>query len=538
MLIQKKLYFVVIFLLIMLSGCETYRANVEADAIIGNQLEILDSYKGSPYVKGYDSKPSQPYQNNAMTTAIIYRNLGAVKKLVSLGANRSTSIDYYYSGDPSAEFSYFDPRFIRSMSVPAVDLACIVFDLEIVDYLLSKFPDEKPNYSRCMYMAFSNVIARSGKEMAATVSDITSPYLPSTSKNEELNYISALVERGADVNVFISKNIRAASGIPEDITPGNIQNYQASLQEGYNWNFFKNLVENGLDPDSLKPWVVSAISSGGKRLDEAVIYLIENGLNPNLKGDYPLSDGIYRENGGSVRIVYKDISILHLAAFYSRGPIYKRLIEVGANRGALDGQGRIPKDYLNFFINNYVANRGNREAEVKRYEEEARIQDEKNASKNSGGFAKALALGIGAVAIGSLDVDSETAIQAMGAVSADILSDGKSSNTSDLYQNGSSVQADRDSTINYYATKSKRSWPAAKFENCGDEFTPVIELEKQYRNECKARYGSSESIAKQCAVQGSAKATDVFIQKYGAWFGRQCTDVPSGVSSGKHDYEK
>ena len=134
MLIQKKLYFVVIFLLIMLSGCETYRANVEADAIIGNQLEILDSYKGSPYVKGYDSKPSQPYQNNAMTTAIIYRNLDAVKKLVSFGANRSTSIDYYYSGDPSAEFSYFDPRFIRSMSVPAVDLACIVFDLEIVDY--------------------------------------------------------------------------------------------------------------------------------------------------------------------------------------------------------------------------------------------------------------------------------------------------------------------------------------------------------------------------------------------------------------------
>jgi len=92
--------------------------------------------------------------------------------------------------------------------------------------------------------------------------------------------------------------------------------------------------------------------------------------------------------------------------------------------------------------------------------------------------------------------------------------------------------------VNYYTNRKNKSLPQGIFNSCGDNFTSMYSLAEQYRTECRNRYGNSQKKLAECFSQAQDKAKDVFIQKYGSWYGRKCSSETQIESPGKHDYEK
>lgn len=411
--------------LLSILGCSSSDKMINSEAILKGNVSFIDEYQESSYVKSEnpDYRPGYTHYN-AMTAAITYRNKAAVEKLVDLGASRKVVIRYY---EKSADNQWPAAREIIASS--SAELACITGDIEITDYLLAKFPDETFNYSRCLYFNVAGAFAANGHPHDFYQDK---PWLTKPSPVEQYQFIKELIYRGANVSVFEDEALRKSLEIPGNLVRGKIT--ESSLF-GYGLSFSTSsltfpkataLVEAGLDTSAAYPWWI-AISNATSMMEptEYVMNLanamLYAGANPNLTGQFKVIS-----DAGSREVIYSErsgFSLLHLAAYYGNSALYTSLLQNGADPSMKDSSGRLALDYA--------------EHEQRWYQ---KISDDEQARKlaskkqSSDVLGKALAIGIGAAAVGSLDIDNELSAKTMENLATDVLTEsGKKNMAAELY---------------------------------------------------------------------------------------------------------
>ncbi|WP_417215953.1 hypothetical protein [Alcanivorax sp.] len=409
----KQTLFIALSLL-SIWGCSSSDKMINSEAILKGNVSFIDEYQESPYVKSENPHYQPGYTHyNAMTAAITYRNKAAVEKLVDLGASRKVVIRYY---EKVAEDQW--PVATEIIASSSAELACITGDIEITDYLLAKFPDETFNYSRCLYFNVAGAFAASGHPHEFYRDK---PWLTKPSPVEQYQFIKELISRGANVAVFEDDALRKSLEIPGNLARGMIT--QSSLF-GYGLSFSTSsltfpkataLVEAGLDTSAAYPWWIAISKTTSVQEPTEYVMDLANamlvaGADPNLTGQFKVISG-----AGSREVIYAErshFSLLHLAAYHGNSPLYISLLQNGANPSIKDSSGRLAPEYS-----------GHEQRWYQKISDDEQARKLASEKQSSDVFGKALAIGIGAAAVGSLDIDAELSAKTIENLATDVLTE-------------------------------------------------------------------------------------------------------------------
>tara|TARA_R110001592_G_scaffold232657_1_gene490077 strand:+ start:576 stop:2090 length:1515 start_codon:yes stop_codon:yes gene_type:complete len=430
MLIKATNNIAFISLFLFLGGCINI-PSPDQDAfnnLKANGNQNLDS----DYFTGQSINQTHALDPNAMTEALTARNFSAVKKLVELGASRKVTAPYFRFPDILPNGHWVPSSDDGKWPVTAAELACIRHDIDVSDYLLERFPEEKVNYSRCLLLALNvknfSYSRKSDEEIAIFAR--SHPHLDFSSEQEIAEFIRELGSRGANVNILTSQKVRALHDIPPRLAQESIKDLGSMERYACGHLGLAALIDIGLNPNLLGFWFKTALQSKDPEKHELIKYIIDNGIDPNLSGEYRMPTNVDYNQGRLIYETKKELSLLHLSSFFGKPDIYAYLVAAGANPEVVDAEGQTPIAYANRYAH-IVEVKEATAAKLAMHQDELARQAEQKSKGD--GFAKVLALGLGAVAIGSLDVANDVAIEAMGALSADILSGG-GQNTANLYK--------------------------------------------------------------------------------------------------------
>jgi len=313
-------------MLMFLSGCAsqaTMEANIQIQAIEARNLALLESYTDNPYItSSKDALPSYIEYSNAMEAAIYSRNLEAVNYLTSINAAHKVSVRYLNHNRQWAR---------TPVNVPAAELACGVAEFDIMQVLLERYPEDKPNYTNCLhYLVASYNYYPSGHFFL-------------------LNNPASTWRDGENTAKAVEKII-ALGGDPNAMPKYGRSMYEMVLSPQTN-TLLKALLENGMDPN--KPY--DCLGGACTFLSDLAVYkdeemaseraklLVHYGADVNSVAQVAVVKGI--NSAASHGFEQKSVTALHMARFFDRDTLSATLIELGADETIADNEGNTPDSY-------------------------------------------------------------------------------------------------------------------------------------------------------------------------------------------------
>lgn len=224
---------------------------------------------------------------------------------------------------------------------------------------------------------------------------------------------------------------------------------------------------------------------------EAMIQLVTQygfDVDKPIKHSIPVSRKVISSsNIGGYENYFEVVTLrpLHLAAIYGSSNLYEALLKAGADPSLLDSRGIAPVKYANYF---------------KDFHHNRRRTQQQMASRNkdlSGSdlFGKAMAIGLGAAAISSLDVSPDVASQALGALATDVVTDGEAGALNTFYQQASKSNAKSHNSFeraNHAKTQNDRQ----KSVDCIHEYNRA---EMYLRNNGYFNFGNCSGNLSECS---------------------------------------
>ena len=472
---------VLVHLVLLLLGCANKLPNdgwdqqgavireINLEGIHKKNLSILEKYKNHPYmIASVEVEPSGKIAfSNALESAIQLRSLESAKYILSLGAVRTVAMSW---SDP------LTGKWMRTYGRPVTELTCVKGYEQLHNYLRMQYPDERPNYTNCLHYFISNKVE--------------------------------LLERSPDPEHRIKKYIEwmiVAGGAD----PNQLPEYGSSLyfyysDIGLDTLIQETLLNNGLNPNTQFECLLGQCSlladkhfvTSTPDLIKHLDLLLAHGFDINKTFQRKIPVAVLSD--GSLKYEMRQIGFLHLAAYYDSPDAYALLLSHGANEQITDNLGNTAFKYSGLsavFVN---------AAKVQRSKYLAANKRKKDDSNDL--FAKTLAIGLGAVAIGSMDIPSDLAGEAIGALATDIITDNGGRNVGGMYQQASEglfLQRQQDfqhavnkvtavnPVVNNSAINNKDKSRSAHSKNvdCGHEY---YKAEMSLRNSGHLNFGSCD----------------------------------------------
>ncbi|MBU2874179.1 ankyrin repeat domain-containing protein [Marinobacter salexigens] len=324
-------------LLIFLSGCASQTLN-ESEiniAIENNDLKKLQGYSDNPYVISGSleiPRPGFTEFSNAMEAAIYLRNIEAVGYLASIGAKNKVSVHYYQY-----------PNWQRTpANIPAAELACGVGAFEIMELLLQKYPDDKPDYTNCLHYLVSNYMYYPSAEYQSAR---RGPYFR---KNDP-----AL--RSWRTQAYQAQAVQKVIGLGaahDKLPTYGTAMYAAILDDPGN-AVLSTLLKNGLNPNQEYSCMYSVgtcrflidISryKNENLARERAKLLAEYGADLDAVIDTPVIIGLNEHSG--FQYGQQSVTALHMAKYFEKEYIADTLVGLGANKDTLNKNGKTAEQY-------------------------------------------------------------------------------------------------------------------------------------------------------------------------------------------------
>lgn len=319
-------------LLIFLSGCASQTLN-ESEiniAIENNDLKKLQGYSDNPYVISGSleiPRPSFTEFSNAMEAAIYLRNIEAVGYLASIGAENKVSVHFYQH-----------PSWQRTpANIPAAELACGVGAFEIMELLLQKYPDDKPDYTNCLHYLVSNYTYYPGVR-------------PFFRKNDP-----AL--RSWRTPAYQAQAVQKVIGL--GATHDKLPTYGAAMYGEILNNpgtaVLSTLLKNGLNPNQEYScgypvgtgtcrFLIDISRYDDENLaSERAKLLAEYGADLDAVIDTPVIIGLNEHSG--FQYGQQSVTALHMAKYFEDEYIADTLVGLGANKDTLNKNGKTAEQY-------------------------------------------------------------------------------------------------------------------------------------------------------------------------------------------------
>jgi hypothetical protein len=157
-------------------------------------------------------------------------------------------------------------------------------------------------------------------------------------------------------------------------------------------------------------------------INDMFYLLASNGANLNAKATMMMNVDVL--NTGEIKTQEREVTPLHVAAYFNESEFYSRLIALGADETITDNQGNTPEQYANQFFRLKKSSRQQKEI----YQQDVRERQAAERQSRDAVFGKALALGLGAAAISSVDVDSDIKAEVFSAFAEDVVTDSNGKN--------------------------------------------------------------------------------------------------------------
>ncbi len=471
----------VILIILTLSACmsqtnQILDINVSIGAFGGTitprHMKKLRSYSSNPYVLGtMASPPKAPFDSflNATEVAIFYHNNEAAEYLISIGATNKVSARWH---DPVTDI------LTRSeLVIPAAELACGMGNFDMMNMYLQAYPGDKINYTNCLHQYVS--------------------YGASLDPNQtEKGHIGEVV----DTIVSLGGNV---GGAPEYGRPL----YNSALDYKDYTGLLQSLLNHGLNPHRVFPCLMGECTyfselanlvdsdSASKKAD----LIFAHGADVNQAVSFKIPVDVLIT--GELKYERRALSPLHIAAYFDSPELYAKLIFLGADVNQLDNLGNKPGKYAGIYKE--FERLSSRQKSL--YDEKKRRQREASR-RNNDFFGKAVALGFGAIAIGSADVSSDITAKAFGAFAQDVISDSGGSNLNKLNQEAlSNLERDQQKFNAEVEVINKRSQNYDKSQaeitqNTGT--TKAIDCGNEYIRTRTGLYSEGGAIACDEAVEG------------------------------------
>ena len=398
-----------IFLLFFLAGCATQESKVAdinmamGGTMFGIQItpniEKLKKYEGNPYLTSavvVDPVYIGEY-SSAMESAIFNRNLEAVEYLVSVNAPKLVSLRW---ADPLSGAWKRTP-----VNIPAAEMACAMGEMEIMKYLQKAHPEDKVNYTNCLNYYVSTGLTTDKKSLR---------------HGHAGSVVNTIIELGADVNGQPEYGRSLHSGLLGLEVYTGLQ--EALLIHGLDVNAKYTCFEG----ECAHLTTVSAYKNTRHSTD-LMYLLLAYGADINIKVRNRIEVDVLTT--GELKYEDRIITPLHKAAYFSRPELYARLVDLGADETITDNLGKTPQQYAGIYSE---FNKLSKEQKARYQKALAQRSQQSNSSNDL--FGKAVALGFGALAIGSMDVPSGIAGEAFTALATDIMTDSGGSQLNKLNQ--------------------------------------------------------------------------------------------------------
>ncbi len=308
-------------------------------------------------------------------------------------------------------------------------------------------------------------------------SDLSIPFLKSDNKTEYIiSGIRNLIDQGASLDGYVYQ--------PKYIDGTNTFRFPLATVHSTP-ALHQQLLDLGLDPN--KPYQCNsyvtcstifeiAMLNGGlvrysgiaaldrpkvltkSHVDSLMDLLVKNGLNVNGMHSHTVRTGVKEvtTTGGGYSTETHELTYLQLAAYYGAKDLFEALLRHGADPKILSSAG--------IATVNYAGLEQRVEQQMQSGTEKARLAD-RQSKDNSDFWNKAIAVGLGAAAIGSMDIPTDLAGEAIGSLATDIITDSGGTHVNAMHDKYSQQQkehmteqqTDFQSVINRQSSQDKQS---------------------------------------------------------------------------------